>query len=302
MKFNYQDSSNKPGIYKIINIHTNRIYIGQASRFERRWYDHKKNLLNGNHKNKFLLNDFNKCKEELGHDDFLEFHVIQVMENSTKEQRNNREEQIIAEHYDKQENCYNFKQKAESKERSCFSNTPEKTKATLSEKAKELWANPEYKELISQKAKEIWNTPEGKEKAIKRNKEAWNSEERKQKASERMKTRMNSLTPEQWEKQLANLAKGRTPQSYETYQKNVQDFMKDLRKTTVIKERKDFVGQSANKAKWFKDANLISLDLGILYENIFNLRAFATKFDLDSWKLQELIEGKRESHKRWIKL
>lgn len=32
--------------------------------------------------------DFNKTKELLGHDDFLEFHVLEVMEKSTKEERN----------------------------------------------------------------------------------------------------------------------------------------------------------------------------------------------------------------------
>jgi hypothetical protein len=214
MKFNYQDSSNKPGIYKIINTHINRIYIGQASRFERRWYDHKKNLSNGNHKNKFLLNDYNKCKEELKHDDFFEFHVIEIMENSTKQERNKREEEIIAQYYDKQETCYNFKQKTESKERSCFSNTPKETKVILSEKAKKQWENEEHRNAMSQKHKEFWNTPEGKEKASDRNKRAWWSEERRKAAAERMKKRYANLSQEEKEALHANLAKGREPSVY----------------------------------------------------------------------------------------
>lgn len=145
MKFNYQENANKPGIYKIINTHTNRIYIGQAARFERRWYDHKKGLVNGKHQNKFLLNDFNKCKLVLNDTEFLEFHVLEVMEGSTKEERNAREEFWISQYYDKQGSCYNFKQKTEAKERSCFSTTPEKTRKKLSEAGKKNLQNPEHR-------------------------------------------------------------------------------------------------------------------------------------------------------------
>lgn len=139
MKFNYQENANKPGIYKIINTHTNRIYIGQAARFERRWYDHKLHLSKGNHQNKFLLHDFNKCQIALGHTDFLEFHVLEVLDGSTKNERNLREEHWISQHWDKQDLCYNFKQKAEGAERSCRSLNPEDTKKKTSESMKKVW-------------------------------------------------------------------------------------------------------------------------------------------------------------------
>lgn len=92
VQLNYQQHANDPGIYVIFNNHTWRVYVGQASRFKRRWSDHQNGLQNGNHQNKFLLNDYLKCKEELGHDNFLEFHVLEVMSESSKEQRNLREE------------------------------------------------------------------------------------------------------------------------------------------------------------------------------------------------------------------
>lgn len=131
MKFHYEGHSLKPGIYKILNTHTNRTYIGQASRFKTRWYGHAFSLLTRKNASKFLLNDFSKCKLELGHDDFLEFHVLEVMEGSTKEERNLREEWWISQHYDNQGLCYNFKQTVDSKPRS-----PSSKIKTMSEAAK----------------------------------------------------------------------------------------------------------------------------------------------------------------------
>lgn len=183
MKFDYQENANKSGIYKIINVHTNRIYIGQAKNFKKRWYDHKRHLLDRKHQNRFLKHDFNKCQLELGHTDFLEFHVLEVMEGSTKEERNSREEQIISEYYDKQELCYNFQQKVENKERSCYSNTPEETQLKKSAKSKKMWASPGFKDknrkaiqdgtmkpesrvLRAQVMKEVWERPEHREKVV----------------------------------------------------------------------------------------------------------------------------------------
>jgi single-strand DNA-binding protein len=128
MRFIYEEHSLKPGIYKILNIYTNRVYIGQAKEFKERWRGHKYALLNNKHQNKFLLNDFNKCREELGHDDFLEFHVLEVMEGSTKEERNKQEQFYIHAIWGQRDGCYNFKQKIEAKERQRNSNIPEETR------------------------------------------------------------------------------------------------------------------------------------------------------------------------------
>jgi hypothetical protein len=93
MKLFYEQNSLKPGIYQIVNTQTKRIYVGQAKRFKQRWLQHRHQLLKGSHGNSFLQSDFNKCREELGHDDFLEFRILEVMEGSTKEQRNKREKE-----------------------------------------------------------------------------------------------------------------------------------------------------------------------------------------------------------------
>ena len=162
MKFNYQSHSLKPGIYKITNTSSNRIYIGQAQKIKNRWQGHSISLRGNKHQNKFLQNDFNKCKEELGHDDFLVFEVIEVMEGSTKEERNKREEWWISQHYDDQAACYNFKEKVEGKERSCFSLTPEETKRKQSAAHKANWENPEFREKIIASQKERWADEEYK--------------------------------------------------------------------------------------------------------------------------------------------
>lgn len=127
MKFNYQDCSLKSGIYKIFNTHTNRIYIGQAKEFKERWKAHASSLRLGKHANKFLRADFNKCQELLGHDDFLEFHVLEIMEGSSKEARNVREERWIAQVLIAQQQCYNFELKPTKPEQSTWSHTPEQS-------------------------------------------------------------------------------------------------------------------------------------------------------------------------------
>lgn len=168
MKLVYNEHSLKSGIYKIINTHTNRTYIGQAKEFKARWNGHRRSLLIGKHQNKFLQHDFNKSLAQLGHDDFLEFHVLEVMVGSTKEERNKREEEVIALHFDKQDLCYNFKQRVDGKERTKFSNNPGETRQLISETQKKLWMDPDERrkriegsdgqrrDRIGKAAKRVW--------------------------------------------------------------------------------------------------------------------------------------------------
>lgn len=116
MLFNYNEQSLKPGIYKIVSIRTSRVYIGQAKEFKARWNGHRRSLLSGKHQNRFLQADFNKCREELGHDNFLEFHVLELLPSSTKEVRNQREEVWLAQWFDGGKQCYNLTPHALSRE------------------------------------------------------------------------------------------------------------------------------------------------------------------------------------------
>ena len=146
MKFIYQEHSLKSGIYKILNIHTSRIYIGQAKEFKERWKAHASSFRLGKHRNKFMMNDFRKCQEQLGHDDFLEFHVLEVLENSTKEERNQKEELWIAQFADGNNSCYNMELKPTKLEASCWSRTPEETsrRRSLAHKGKRYSPKTEF--------------------------------------------------------------------------------------------------------------------------------------------------------------
>lgn len=54
----------KSGIYKILNIIDNKIYIGSAINFRTRFNDHKKLLRKNKHHSKYLQNAWNLYKEE----------------------------------------------------------------------------------------------------------------------------------------------------------------------------------------------------------------------------------------------
>lgn len=218
MKFHYQSQANLSGIYKILNTHTNRAYVGQCKLFKVRWNQHKLSLLNDKHQNKFLLNDFKKCLEELGHDDFLEFHVLEVMEGSSKEERNLKEEEWIAKFWDSQQLCYNFKQKANETERSCFSHTPEETRELLSEAQKRLWQNPverikriegsdgKRRENIGKSSSEAWaSMSESQQKDISQKRESLTKDSwRDPSIRER---RMSGLKANSWKVSEAHTAK-----------------------------------------------------------------------------------------------
>lgn len=114
---NYQGLSESSGIYVIFNSHNWRLYVGSSMRFKTRWKDgHLGSLKNGKHSNKFFQADYNKCKALFGHDDFLEFHVLENMPGSSREERLAAEERWLALHWDGGVNCYNLCARAISRE------------------------------------------------------------------------------------------------------------------------------------------------------------------------------------------
>jgi group I intron endonuclease len=152
MLFCYNGCSKLSGIYEIRNRHTNRSYIGQAKEFCERWNSHKYSLLKNKNQNKFFLNDFNKCKEELVADNFLEFHILEVMECSTKQERNEREEWWIAEYKKNGYRLYNFQEKVSQLDH-IWSSCPEETKQKISNTLKQKWKDPSFREAITNSLK-----------------------------------------------------------------------------------------------------------------------------------------------------
>lgn len=144
LTYYHDQSANKAGIYEIRNRHTNRSYIGQTNCFKKRVLHHKSSLLGNSGNNSYFRNDFNKCYATLGRTDFLEFHVIEVMENSTREERNRREDFWIkkARQEHGKTRVYNF---ISNNGVESYSRTPEETLKRLQARPKRYGKkNPMY--------------------------------------------------------------------------------------------------------------------------------------------------------------
>ena len=55
----------KSGIYAIVNIKNNNLYIGSAVNIEQRWWQHRSDLRTKVHRNKHLQHSWNKYGEEI---------------------------------------------------------------------------------------------------------------------------------------------------------------------------------------------------------------------------------------------
>lgn len=67
------------GIYCIVNIQNNKIYIGQTGQnFQKRYWHHKWKLNSGTHDNKFLQNEWNKYGKNC-----FEYRVIEVVDKKS---------------------------------------------------------------------------------------------------------------------------------------------------------------------------------------------------------------------------
>lgn len=162
VQFNYNGLANSSGVYVIFNNHNWRIYVGSSKNFKQRWaHGHYKSLLKGKHQNKFLQSDFDKCRELLGHDNFLEFHVLEHLSNSTREQRLKVEEKWIKIHFDNGKQCYNLCDRAISRE-GLKSKNPEETKRKKSETSKRLWLDVNFRQRKTESMKGDKNPNFGK--------------------------------------------------------------------------------------------------------------------------------------------
>jgi group I intron endonuclease len=245
MLYFYNGNSKDPGIYEIRNRHTNRSYIGQASRFQERWIEgHKSSLLRNAHRNPFLQRDFNKCKEILGHDDFLEFHIIQTMPKSTPEKRDTKELYWIAKYKKAGIKLYNLIE--EESGNYIFS---EETRQKMSETKKLQWQNHDYSVFMSEAHRGYKASNETKEKMSKSHKG------------------LNT-----WSKGRSNSSKGKT--------------------------RPGCTGLKHPKAKIYENINLQSPN-GSLYTKIECAAEFARLNRLNIKNLNQLLNGKRKSHKGW---
>lgn len=300
MLFNYECNSENPGIYKIVNNLTNRIYVGQASRFDKRWGDYKRGLTSGKNHNSFFLRDFNKCKAQLGHDDFLEFHVLEVMVGSTKEERNRREEYWIAQYWDKQKMCYNFKRQANANPRSKTAKWQKQMSDVVKLKMRQvrktaLINNPEsMSSTISGRAVWAQNNP-------KRLKEI-TSRAGKISASKRAVT-ITLINPEDKQVDITNIAEyarehGLQPEYLTAVWNGKKDNYKGWLRVGAI--RKEVQEQSA-KRHASRSLTWDFVDPTGKIVQIWNLRKFCKENNLSQSNMHMVANGKRKQHNGWTK-
>lgn len=164
MLVDYNGHANDNGIYCIRNKTNSRVYYGSCLRFKSRYRSHANALAAGNHGNRFLQADYNKCYP----DDFV-FEVVEVV-NGDKQARLTREQEYINLYFDNGINCYNLRKKAcdtrEGKGNTSVSDPEtdgrckpftEERLAQHSAKLKEAWQDPVLKESSRQNAIKQWS-------------------------------------------------------------------------------------------------------------------------------------------------
>ena len=159
MIFEHDGNSKLSGIYEIRNRLSGKSYIGSANRIKERWKSHASSLRCKQHQNKHLQYSFSKAMESMIHDDFIEFHVVEIMQYSSKEERLERETywiKLAIEIYGR-ENVYNMRldPMQETKE---WSKDPEKTREKMSAAHRSKKLSEDTKRRISVSKKGMPNT------------------------------------------------------------------------------------------------------------------------------------------------
>lgn len=298
METKYNGKSNKGGIYRIINLVNNKIYVGSAKGFKQRYRHHVESLRKGTHHNKHLQASFNKHGEDV----FL-FEVLEVVEGE-------QSERLIAEqkHIDvlikqgKWEETFNFKKKTIAKSRSCFSKTPEETRKKRSESSKKMWQDPEYRrqqsEIQTIRTKEQWEVPGEREKRSDSLKTFYSSEEgakEREKISKKMSERVVS---EESRKKISKTVSKKNVEMWqdESYRKKTiegrkKSWAKDPKRKKDASQR---MREFASKTYHLVDPNGNAIA-------ITNLQEYCKKssMKLIPHCLSQVARGVRQNYKGW---
>lgn len=308
MKKEFKGNSNKGGIYKIINTKNEKFYIGSTKLFKQRANQHIAGLNAGKHHNKYLLNLWNKYEP----DDFL-FEVVEVVEGTTYERR--EVEQKYVDKFWGHPNFLNHKKKV-TKTQGPWSSTPEETKRKIGESSKKHWT-PERRKKMSERLKDLWKDPEYREhmKALQTGQKR--SEQTKQKLSKQKLGEKNPMwgggfTLEHRNK-MSKAKKGKPlgPKSDETKQR-ISESRKGKGCHPCSEEKKaklsiankgkkpSFLSRKRSKEANSKEYNVILIDpKGNKVILRKNAAEFCRKNELNPTGLWKLLCGRVKCHKGW---
>lgn len=122
------------GIYEIVNLRNGKRYVGSAISIEKRWKEHRRDLLAGRHKNRHLQNAWAKYGEAV-----FEFRILEIVGETGKLVE--REQAHLDLGYD-----YNISPTAGSP--LGVKHTPEMC-AHKSQVSRKLWQDPAHREKLS---------------------------------------------------------------------------------------------------------------------------------------------------------
>ena len=307
MKFIYQEHSLKPGIYKILNTHTNRIYIGQAKRLKERWMSHKCSLLRNKHQNKHLQSSFNKWKLCVGHDDFLEFHVLEVMESSTKEERNEREEWFIQEAIKNGAKLFNIELRSnilKQREKSSI-----ETRKKQSESMKKRYADGyvpwnKGKKLPELSGKNHHMFGKTHTEAVKKQmRERLIGKKQPKESVEKRRVKMIGSGNHMYGKKLSEEYKAKLSKAHVGIQAGSKHWLYGKKHSEETKKKikanaKHLFGSENPNSIQYQNIKLVSPQ-GDVVTSISGLNHFCRIHGLQPYNLSKVLHGKRRSHKGW---
>lgn len=278
MLFSAEEASVGPCIYEIVNTYSGRRYVGQSTAVYRRWHrGHEQPLLRNKHHNRFLQHDFNKCVGLLGHTDFLEFHILETLVDSSPQHLSERESFWIAERKACGE-IYNHILVGQSP------SLDENTRKKISETKRAFYQTDAGQAIINSlaaaKSGKTYEELFGQERSVLI----------REAISQNKLIEMNK--PEVKER-LRRLLLGKT--EVERY---------GPEKAAIIKEKKSlarkgrFTGVDSSRYRVIEGIQLVS-PAGVVYTRIDGIKEFALTHGLSKSHLCELLAGKRKTHKGW---
>lgn len=173
-------------IYVIVHTKSGKVYIGQAQHIQRRWYEHKRTLNNGNHHNRYLQRAWNKYGEKA-----FKFLILEYCSVDKLDER----EQHFLNIYIAKGNCYNISIDAQAPARGVKRSKETLNKMRLARLGTTLSEETKAKISAANKGKTI--SEEARRKSSETQKGKPKSEESKKKMSEakRGKTAHNKGKP-----------------------------------------------------------------------------------------------------------